>query len=472
MYDMQIPADLLTQLQQTEQTHVLRWWDELGVSQRRELVRQLSRLDLGAIQRLHGLRHQKFTLPPREMVRPIPWLVDVDPQQTVWQRLGEQAYRDGRIAILIVAGGQGTRLNFHRPKGMYPIGPVTRKSLFQIHTEKVLALRRRFGRPVPLLMMTSPATHDETLTYFEQRANFSLPRSEMFFFCQDTMPALDLATGKLLLEERGRLFASPDGHGGVLTALHKTGLLRELRDRGIEHIYYFQVDNPAIDVVDFAFIGQHLAARAEVSAKVVPKEKPDEKVGVFAEVDGRLTIIEYSDLPAEWARETDDAGRLRFWAGSPAIHLFDTAFLERVSASATALPWHAARKKVLCLNDEGALVEPRVENALKFEKFIFDVLPLADRWTLWPTRREREFMPLKNADGSDSPATVQASMSELAARWLRGAGVPVPNDHEGRCPFPIEVSPLLALDADELAARMPPGLSLSGPTYLGETADK
>lgn len=459
---MDIPQDLAARLKKINQHHVLHGWNDLSETQQKALLKQIDDLDLDEVHRLYALRDQKFSLPARDRVRPIDW-IDAKPAANEQRRLGEQAYRDGRIAILIVAGGQGTRLNFDKPKGMFPIGPVTGNTLFQIHTEKVLALRRRYGTAVPLLMMTSPATHADTVAYFEEQKFFGFPKEDVFFFCQDTMPALDLATGKVLLEERGRLLASPNGHGGVLTALHKTGLLRELGRRGVEHIYYFQVDNPMIDVVDFDFIGGHLAARAEVSAKVVPKEKPGDKLGVFAEVDGRLTIIEYSDLPDDWSRETDASGRLRFWAGSPAIHLFEVPFLERVAASA-ALPWHVARKKAPCLNDAGELVEPTKENALKFEKFIFDILPLADRWTLQPTTRAKEFVPLKNAEGADSPATVKAALSELAAQWLRQAGANLPED-AGR-KHPIEISPLFALDAPELGQKLPRGFTVDGPTCL------
>lgn len=449
---------LRERLQRIGQEDVLRWWDRLTEPQREEFHAQLEQIDLDEVHKLYALREQKFSLPPRERVKPIEWITPASQPET--RRLAEQAYRDGRLAMLIVAGGQGTRLNFDRPKGMYPIGPVTNKSLFQIHSEKVLAVRRRFGKPAPLLIMTSPATHADTVAYFEENRCFGLPKEDVFFFCQEMMPALDLATGKLLLEDPGRLFLSPNGHGGVLPALHKGGLLRSLRQRGVEQIYYFQVDNPMIDVLDFDFVGTHLAARADVSAKVVPKEQPGEKLGVFAEVDGRLSIIEYSDLPNDWANERDATGRLQFWAGSPAIHLFAVEFLERVAADANSMPWHVAKKKVPCLNTEGRLIEPTKENALKFEKFIFDILPLAERWTLLPTARAKEFMPLKNADGADSPKSVKQGMSDLARQWLHEAGVNTPAE------YPIEISPLFALDAHELAARLPAGFTITGATYL------
>src|SRR5262249_59178831 len=117
------------------------------------------------------------------------------------------------VAVLVVAGGQGSRLGSDRPKGTFPVGPVSGKSLFQVHAEKVLALSRRSRQAIPFLVMTSPATHDETGADFEENGWFGLPREEIHFFQQGTMPALDLASGKLLMEEPGRLFLSPNGHG-------------------------------------------------------------------------------------------------------------------------------------------------------------------------------------------------------------------------------------------------------------------
>ncbi|HMC66880.1 MAG TPA: UDPGP type 1 family protein, partial [Gemmataceae bacterium] len=382
-----------------------------------------------------------------------------------------EALRRGQIAVLLVAGGQGSRLGFDHPKGMFPIGPVSNKSLFQIHAEKVLALRRRYAAPIPFLVMTSPATHAETEAFFREHRFFGLPSDDVHFFRQGTMPALDLATGKLLMEGPGRLFLSPNGHGGTLTALAESGLLSRLRQRGIRQVFYFQVDNPLVKVADPVFLGHHTAANAEVSSKIVPKESPTDKLGNLVLVDGRCSMIEYSDLPEELARRTDQQGRLRIWAGSPAIHIFSTDFLERVTggremAGPRLLPFHVARKKVPFVDEQGRRQEPQKENALKFEMFIFDALPLADRWTVVETSRREEFEPLKNATGRDSPETVRQAISNLAADWLERASVTVPRRPDGDAAFPLEISPLHALDAEELASKVNRGLRVQGPTYL------
>jgi UDP-N-acetylglucosamine/UDP-N-acetylgalactosamine diphosphorylase len=350
---------------------------------------------------------------------------------------------------------------------MYAIGPRSKKSLFQIHTEKVLALNRRHGVRLPFLIMTSPATHEETVDFFRRWEFFGLPACEVFFFCQGTMPALDLRTGKLLMEAQDRLFLSPDGHGGTLTALASSGLLEKMRSRGVEQVFYFQVDNPLVKIGDPVFLGHHLAARAEVSSKIVGKRGPKEKVGVFATIDGRCSLVEYSDLPEDLAQQTDAHGRLLLWAGSPAIHLFDVGFLERMASDPDSLPFHVAKKKVPCIDTNGTQIEPEKENALKFERFIFDVLPRAERWAVVETRREEEFAPLKNASGDDSPATVERMMIDLAADWISRAGGAVARQPDGS-PMAVEISPLFALDAEELAGKLPPGTRIDEPAYFGE----
>ena len=462
---MEVPEDLRQGLRQYSQEHTLAWWDRLTDAERRGLVDQLRGLDLEALQKLYTERDTVFAVPAPERIAPIPVIRLGDDSRAARQR-GEEALVRGEVAVLLVAGGQGSRLGFEYPKGMFAIGPVSGHSLFQIHAEKVLALRRRYGRPVPFLVMTSPATDAETRSFFAEHGNFGLPTDEVFFFCQGTMPALDMQTGKLLMEGPGKLFTSPNGHGGTLTALADTGLLDHLRQGGIRQVFYFQVDNPLVKVADPVFLGHHLVADAEVSSKVVAKEGPRDRLGNMVLVDGRCSIIEYSDLPEELGRQTDEHGRLRLWAGSPAIHFFAVDFLGRVTQGTTSMPFHVARKKVPYLDEQGRLVQPERENALKFEMFIFDVLPLADRWTVVETSRPEEFVPLKNATGPDSPEVVRQAISNQAAAWLEQAGVAVARRPKGDAAVPLEISPLFALDAQELAGKLQRGMVIEGPRYF------
>ncbi len=462
---MNIPNDLLQRLRHFHQEHVVRFWDQLSESEQRGLVEQLQGIDLEQLQQLY--HHQKsYPVPAGDQIKPVPVLPMLSPDNDRYRQTGEQALRTGRVAALVVAGGQGSRLGFDQPKGMFAVGPVSGKTLFQIHGEKVLALRHRYNASLPYLVMTSPATDAETRSYFQEQKFFGLPEDEVLFFCQGTMPALDLATGRLLLEAPGRLFLGPDGHGGTLTALQRGGLLEMMRQRGIDTVFYFQVDNPLVKIADPTFVGQHLEHRSEVSSKVVAKLGPTDKMGNFVQVDGRCSMIEYSDLPEQLARQTDENGRLRLWAGNPAIHVFDRDFLERMTQGQGKLPFHLARKKVPYLDDSGKLVQPERENALKFETFIFDVLPQAERWLLVETTREEEFAPLKNATGADSPQAVAQAISNLAATWLKATGAAVPHDKSGNATVALEISPLLALDAQELANRLKQPPTIDGPRYF------
>jgi len=415
------------------------------------LAAQLEAIDFAELADLYRRREEKSAAVAPESIQPIAVASEeVSAEETA---LGEAALRRGELAALLVAGGQGSRLGFDKPKGMYPVGPVSGATLFQIHAEKTLAVARRHGRPVPLLVMTSPATHDETVAFFDRHGRFGLDEADITFFQQGTMPALDLATGRPLLESPDTLFLSPNGHGGTLTALAETGLLPRLRDRGIRHVHYFQVDNPLVKIGDPGFLGRHIAAESEASSKVVFKEEPGEKVGILATIGGRCGIVEYSDLPKELAEAREANGTLRFRAGSPAIHLFSVPFLERVTARGTGLAFHVAKKKVEYFDPRlGRSVKPETENALKFEKFVFDALPMADRWLAVATSRSEEFAPLKNATGSDTIADVHRALIAFHTRRLVAAGVRT-NGH------PVEISPLFDPTAVSVA-------DLTGPTYL------
>jgi UDP-N-acetylglucosamine/UDP-N-acetylgalactosamine diphosphorylase len=448
-----VPSDLTHRLRSHRQEHVLFGWDRLDARQRKALIDQLAGISLDEIASLYAKRERPIEVPGADRLKPVP-MESAATIDAATVRLGHEALARGELAVLLVAGGQGTRLGFDKPKGVFPIGPVSNKTLFRVHADKVFALARRYGKPVPFLVMTSPATHADTEAYFLEQGYFGLGRDDVFFFQQGTMPAVDIASGRLLLEAPGVLFSSPNGHGGTLTALSESGVLDEIAGRGIKHVFYFQVDNPLVKIGDPAFLGKHIAVRSEASSKAIAKAYAKEKMGVLALIDGRCGIVEYSDLPNELAELTDARGQLVYRAGSPAIHLFDLGFLKRITQGETRLPFHIARKKVPHIDAAGKPVNPTKENALKFEMFVFDALPMADRWLVMESPREDEFSPVKNADGVDSPATAKRDLSNQAGRWLEAAGVHVPRDAGGHVTVPLEVSPRFALDADELKARV------------------
>ena len=462
-----IPDELRRRLCQHGQEHVLTGWERLDASQRAQFVAQLDSLDLDELQRLHARRHAKDAIPEFRRLASLPQPVESAAQLAEYRRLGEKAMRAGEVAFLVVAGGQGTRLGFDHPKGMFPVGPVSGKSLYQLHAEKVLAFSRRYGKPFPFLVLTSSATRAETEEFIANEHDyFGLDPNQVDLLCQRDMPALDFDSGKLLLEAPGKLALSPNGHGGTLAALRGYREFDVLEWKLVRTIFYFQVDNPLTDLGDLEFLGRHLAQRAEVSTKILPKKHPKEKMGNLVLVDGNCSIIEYSDLPDDWANRQTTDGNLFFWAGNTAIHLFHLQFLQRVAIDPVGIPWHLAKKKVPYLGPDGKLGEPARENALKFERFIFDVLPLAERWTVAATTRARDFEPLKNATGDDSPDTVRRALIHQAATWLEQAGVTVPRDAQGQIASVLEISPLFALDSQELQAKIKPGLRIGPSLYL------
>ncbi len=471
------PDPLLVEtLARRGQSHLLGWWNELNDAEQARLAAEVRAIDFEQLDRLIGelVQGNPAAAPPADQVEPIEivGLPQTDGERLKWSRaggMGADALAAGEVGVILVAGGSGTRLGFEGPKGTFPIGPVSSASLFQIHAEKIAALARRYGRTIPLFVMTSPENHQATVDFFDDHGRFGLERAR--FFIQGQMPAVDRATGKVLLAAKDRVALSPDGHGGTLAALAAPGpggtdsCLDEMRDRGVRTLFYFQVDNPLVRIAEPSFIGLHREVGAELSFKVVERQSPEEKLGVVVTLGGRPQVIEYSDLPPELAGRRRSDGALELSAGSIAVHIFERSFIERL-AGEHRLPFHRAVKKVPFVDDRGRVVNPPEPNAVKFEQFIFDALPLARSWTVVETDRAGEFEPLKNAVGPDSPATVHQRMSDQFGNWLEQAGATVPRRPDGSVPFGIEISPLFALDAVELKSKIDPGMVIERPVYL------
>jgi UDP-N-acetylglucosamine/UDP-N-acetylgalactosamine diphosphorylase len=467
---------LVERLRQHGQSHLLRYWGELNDVQRAQLSDELAAIDFEQLEELvSALVSAGGPVPPGpEHVEPIDVvrLPQTDGERATRRRdsaLGADALAAGEVAAVMVAGGSGTRLGYDGPKGTFPIGPVSSASLFQIHAEKIVALSRRYGRTIPLYIMTSPDNHEATVSFFEWQGRFGL--EHVRFFVQGELPVVESETGKVLLASKDHVAFAPDGHGGILAALAARGAggspdcLTEMRELGIRTLFYFQVDNPLVRIADPSFIGLHRQADAEVSFKVVERLTPDEKLGVVVKVDDRPQVIEYSDLSPELAARRLPEGPLALWAGSIAVHLFERTFIERI-VGGHRLPFHRAIKKVPYVDEAGITVDPHAANAVKFEQFIFDALPLARRHTVVETDRSGEFEPLKNAFGADSPATVHQRMCDQFGSWLEQAGAVVPRRPDGSIPFGIEISPLFALDAVELKSKIEPGVVVERPIYL------
>jgi len=444
--------DLVSAYRSAGQGHVFAFIEGLGAEARARLLAQAAEVDLGEVARLCATLGAGGAGPALDLagLAPAPFqpLPEEGGDAAAWSRArsaGEEALRAGRVAAFTVAGGQGTRLGFPGPKGTFPVTPVLHKPLFQVFAEKIRAAGLRFGRPLHWFIMTSHQNHGATEAFFEEHGWFGLDRRRVHFFRQGRMPAVD-DRGRILLEAPDAIALSPDGHGGSLRALERSGSLDLMAAEGIDTLSYFQVDNPLVRCVDPAFLGWHLLSGSEMSSKMVPKLYPEEKLGHFCVRGGKLLVIEYSDLPIELQRETDAQGRLRFLAGSIAIHILDREFVRRTAAGDARLPWHLARKKIPTLDASGRPVKPDKPNGVKFEMFVFDALPLARTPMVIETRRADDFSPVKNAEGVDSPRTCREDQLRQAARWLAAAGMPLTTDSTGLPGLVLEISPLFGCD--------------------------
>ncbi len=442
--------DLIESFAACGQDHVFRYLPELGLAGRQRLLDQARGIDLELVEEL---RNQEDTMAPRGKIEPpgaelVRWHAtdDFRRMRKSARERGLEEMRAGRVAVVIAAGGQGTRLGSPAPKGMWPVGPATGKPLLQWNAEKVLYWSRELGRPVPFVIMVSPATLEKTASFLRWHRYFGLDPTWVRLMCQAALPPLD-DDGRMLLAGRGEIALSPNGHGGVYATLQDSGVLDLLADHGIRTFSYVQVDNPLVHPVDPLFLGFHLRKESLISSKSVLKTDPGEKVGAFARVNDRFAIVEYSELTEQQAHEVNSDGTLAFGHGSIAAHCIDMEFAREMAEQ--GLPYHRARKKVPHVDANGELVAPVEPNATKFERFLFDAIPRAPRSMVMETRRWEEFSPLKNAEGVDSPVSVRRDLQALSRGWYERADLPVPGGA-------LEVSP--AESPDERSFRAARGL--------------
>jgi UDP-N-acetylglucosamine/UDP-N-acetylgalactosamine diphosphorylase len=448
--------ELIEVFRRAGQGRVFSFYDRLDQPARQRLLAEAAEIDLAEIDRLNrsltagGAGKARF-----DDLAPAPY--EPRPEEggdpAAWaeaKAAGEAALRAGKVAAFTVAGGQGTRLGYDAPKGTFGVTPVRRKPLFQVFAEKIRAAGLRHGRPLHWFIMTSHQNHEATEAFFAEHRFFGLDRGRVHFFRQGRMPAVDFS-GQIMLERPDAIALSPDGHGGSLRALERSGALGLMAEEGVETISYFQVDNPLVRCVDPAFIGWHRLRGSEMSSKTVPKAYPEEKLGHFCIRDGKLVVIEYSDLPMAMQKETDAEGRLRFRAGNIAIHMIDREFARKMALGGGTLPFHRAEKKIATIDAAGNPVRPEKPNGIKFELFVFDALPFARHPLVVETRRADDFSPVKNTEGVDSPQTARDDQLRQFARWLRTAGALLATDPSGCPEVSLEVSPLFGYDEDSFS---------------------
>jgi UDP-N-acetylglucosamine/UDP-N-acetylgalactosamine diphosphorylase len=428
------------------QDHLFASWRRRSNEKKKALLNDLDSLKVDLYQHLLQQLQQRLGDTGQHGIEPI---AHISEQQ--WRedeaggRKGEELLAAGKAAFLTAAGGQGSRLGFEGPKGCFPISPIRDASLFQVFAEKLMAARRRYDRSLYWYIMTSPLNLEQIRLFFESNSYFGLPEEEVLLFSQGLFPTLT-EQGKLLLAENGGLFQNPNGHGGTIAALQDSGCLDHMSARGVEELFYFQVDNPLVRIPDPHFLGAHRLQNSQMSSKVIEKTYPEEKLGVIGYVEGKPAVIEYSDLSKEQMQARGEQGNLLYSHGSIAIHLFNIEFL---ASHGGRLPLHTAQKKIRTwIPDEGsgAVLEREV---IKFEMFIFDALATARNPLFFETSREDEFAPLKNRTGRDSIETCRQGMIDLYSRWLQSCGVEVPI-RGGRSVHRVEISATFAWDAKSL----------------------
>lgn len=453
------PNDLIRAFEGAGQGHVFAFYDTLDGESRDRLLRQAAAIDLAELSSLCGqlLTGTGPAINPASLA-PAPYIAHPahGGDRMLWKLAsvaGERLLKQGRVAAFTVAGGQGTRLGYDGPKGAFPVTPVRQAPLFQVFAEQILAAGKRYGVAIPWLIMTSELNHTQTVAFFEANHWFGLDKKQVMLFPQGLMPAVD-RDGKILLADKDSIALSPDGHGGSLRAMVRSGVAAMLREQGVDTISYFQVDNPLVNCLDPAFIGFHHQEESELSSKMLSKTGPEEKVGHFCLCDGKLGVIEYSDMPRELAELRNADGSLRFGAGSIAIHLFDLGLIERLGdpAGGERLPFHRALKKVPFVDPAGHFVDPAEPNGIKFEMFVFDALEFATNPIVVETTRLGDFSPVKNHSGVDSPETARADQLRRWAKWMTAAGIELECDATGLPSRVFEVTPLFARTSDEFKA--------------------
>lgn len=444
-------SEIRSRYEAAGQGHVLKHLIELNLEEKDSLLEQLDAIKVeGIASLLESALADQQTVGDVE-IQPFSDTVGRSTnmeETTASTALGIDAISRGQVAALVLAGGQGTRLGFEGPKGMYDIGLPSGRSLFQLMSERIDKLRHFAARTgsdddassLPFYIMTSPINHDLTVAFFEENQYFGLPSVDVSFFPQGMLPCLT-EDGKIIMETASAVAMAPDGNGGIYPSLQQSGMLDDMTRRGVKYLHVFSIDNALTKPADPNFVGYCISLKADCGNKVVWKENAHEKVGVIAEKAGKPCVVEYSDITIEMAEGTDDDGRLIFGAGNICNHFYTLDFLRDVVVPRLGNMYHVARKKI-AYYDEGtkSTVAPTCNNGIKLESFIFDVFPFSQKMAVLDVQRAEEFAPVKNAPGSssDSPDTARELISKLAQKWVVNAGGTLVGNLESTC----EVAPL------------------------------
>lgn len=455
-------------LTENGQEHILEHLDLMTAEQKEALIKDLKQVDFKLLKSLFetyknlpSLKNEKKVFSAADVLSFDEGEASVKEKKRLYA-IGEEYLSQGKIAVFLVAGGQGSRLGFDGPKGCFSISPVKGKSLFQLFSENILALQKRYGKQFPWYIMTSNENNEETHSFFRKNRFFGLNEDHVRFIIQNQIPSFDF-NGKLIISRDKTLLKNPNGHGGSIQALYDSGALSEMKSSGIEEIFYFQVDNPLVKIADPLFAGAHISNSADLSSKVVRKKDPDERVGILGKIDGKLGCIEYSELSSEQVRERKEDGSLLFNSGNTAIHMLNRSFVEKLNSQEhKGLPYHLAEKDVAVLEVKSGKHAMEYVKGIKPEMFIFDAFSFAKRSVTLEVDRAEEFSPVKNSEGKDSPETARRAMVERFIKWINASGKEESLPKEAD----VEISPLFAFDKEGFCDRFVSLPNVSSSVYI------
>ena len=406
-------------LQKYGQEQVLNRYKYLSDEKKERLINQIKNIDFDQIRELFDITHKSV----KKIDGEISSINFVDKSKLSkeeyekYYNIGSKIIKDGKYAVVTMAGGQGTRLGYVAPKGTFKIGGGVDKSLFEALSDTIKDAKNKFDTTIPWYIMTSRENNDATEKFFEKNDFFGLPYEDIKFFKQGELPMLN-TDGKLMLDEAGLIKLAADGHGGVFESLVKNGYLEDMKKRGIEWIFISGVDNVLAGLVDPIAVGLAVSEGNLATGKSVVKRSPDENVGVFCKRNGKPYVIEYTEITDEMANAKNEDGELIYGESHILTNLFNIKALENIAKN--KLPYHKAFKKAKYMDDNGEIVVPEKPNAYKYEAFIFDAFESLDDMSVLRVKREDEFAPLKNADGEDSPNTARQLYMDYQERKRKG----------------------------------------------------
>ena len=388
------------------QEHLLQKYEELSDEKKEELLNQIENIDFNLMEKLYKKTREKVdlgkvTIEPIEHVDKSKLTAN---EREMYEKKGIEAIKYNKLAVVTMAGGQGTRLGHKGPKGTFIFDPDTNKSIFEALCDTLKEAEKKYDTVIPWYLMTSRENNKATVDFFEKNNYFGYPKDSVKFFKQGELPMISL-NGKILMEENGLVKEAANGHGGTLQSMDKNGIIEEMKNNGIEWVFINGVDNVLVKPVDPLLIGMSIHNKVLGAVKSIEKTDPKEKVGVFCRKNKKVGVVEYTEISDKMAHLRDDYGSLVYGDANAIFHLYNIKGLEKVSE--LNLPYHIALKKASYIDENGEKVNGTKPNAYKFEMFIFDSYELFDDVVVLRVKREEEFAPIKNAEGQDSPETAR-----------------------------------------------------------------